>query len=344
MLGGGAPATFSQGGNPATYVPTAQPQMDQLFQSTIAGFPTQPGQTPAGQVYPGAQQLFGQFVTGQPGTSQFGNTQAILDTMGGANLAYQQGQAGAPLLQQAGQSILNTGFDPQQALFNRTQSQVLDQGNVANAMAGVASTPYGASGNANNLANFDINWQNNLLNREATAGQAGTALLNAAPTLAATSGATPFNAATGINNAALTGAGTLAQLGNNQFALPQQVLNDLQSYLQLGQAASAGALQGGNLGFNQTAQGIGGLVSGIGGVNNLLGGSGGGLLGGGGAGSALSSLGGTTLPGATALPDFAAGSIGGGADLGAIAAPSATLDAGASAGGAGSFLSALPFS
>ena len=163
--------------------------------------------------------------------------------------------------------------------------------------------------------------------------------------MAATSGATPFNAATGINNAALTGAGTLAQLGNNQFALPQQVLNDLQSYLQLGQAASAGALQGGNLGFNQTAQGIGGLVSGIGGVNNLLGGSGGGLLGGGSsAGSALSSLGGTTLPGATALPDFAAGSIGGGADLGAIAAPSATLDAGASAGGAGSFLSALPFS
>ncbi len=65
--------------------------------------------------------------------------------------------------------ILQTGFDPQNALYNRTAGQVMDSGNAINSMNGIAGTPYGAGEMNRNMNNFNINWQNNLLNREKTA-------------------------------------------------------------------------------------------------------------------------------------------------------------------------------
>ena len=67
------------------------------------------------------------------------------------------------------QQILQTGFDPQSQLYNRTAGQVSDQSNAINAMSGVAGTPYGAGLSDMNMRNFNIDWQNNLLNRERTA-------------------------------------------------------------------------------------------------------------------------------------------------------------------------------
>lgn len=81
----------------------------------------------------------------------------------------------APLTQ-AAQTILNAGYDPQNALFNRTQQQLLDQSNALNAMSGVANSPYGAGVTGENLSNFDIDWQNNLLNRMSTAAGAAQGL------------------------------------------------------------------------------------------------------------------------------------------------------------------------
>lgn len=287
-FGGGAPQTFSSGGNPAPYVPKAQPQMDALLQQVMGYFPTNPANTPAGQFYPEAQSAYGNWISpSNPVASYALNTAAQA-----GNLA---GQA-APQLFGAGSNILNLGADPQQALFDRTQQQVLDQSNVARSMAGLGSTPYGASLNSNALSNFDINWQNNLLNRMITGAQAGGSLMQGASGLQAEAGALPYQTALGIGQNALGGLGSLVSLGNAQYALPQQLANDLQSYLQLGQSASGLALQGGNLGFNQTAQGIGGLLSG---ANSLFGGnglfSGGGLFGGGG-GSALSGAGAAFAP------------------------------------------------
>lgn len=290
MMGGGSPQTFSRGGNPAPYVPMAQPQADQSFQNIVQQMIGSLGpnfsNTPAGFAYPGAQAIF-QNLQNPLNAGSVGTTAANEAMQGAANAAW-MGATGAPLLQQAGQQVLQTGFDPQQELFKRQQQQLLDQSNVANSMAGLGSSPYGASATANALGNFDLNWQNNLLNRMMQAGQSGTALLNAAPTLAATSTALPFASASGIGQGAQSALGNLTQLGNNQFVLPQQILNDLQSYLGLGQAASQLGLQGGNLGFNQTAQGIGGLLSGANtlfGNNGLL--SGGSGLFGGGAGAGL---------------------------------------------------------
>ena len=110
----------------------------------------------------------------------------------------------------------------------------------------------------------------------------------------------PYNTGLGIANNALSGLSNVTNLGNQQYALPQEVLNALSAYLRLGQAASLGSGQLGELGFNQTAQGLGGLIGGANtlfGNNSLLGGSSGlfgnsGLLGGlgglfGGGGAAL---------------------------------------------------------
>lgn len=262
------------------YTPTAQPQADTSYQSIINSLLGQIGPSgagsPAGQLFPGAQNSFNWFANPSlPGS--FGNAagnQALTGAQVGAGL----GGAGGPALQNAGMGILQTGFDPQNALFRQQQGLVADQSNVANSMAGVGGTPYGASTTANALGNFDLNWQNNLLKRQGLAGTAAEPLLQAAPTLAASSAALPFQTGVGINQAGLTGAQGLAQLGNNQFAIPQALLNDLQSYLNLGQSASGISGTLGNMGVNQTGNMIGGALSGL---SSLFGGGGsGGLLGG----------------------------------------------------------------
>jgi hypothetical protein len=298
-----------------------------------------------------------------------------------------------PGLQAAGNQILQTGFDPQNALYDRTLNQVRNQTGVNNAFSGVNNSPYGADVTGNALSNFNIDWQNNLLNRQATAGQADNALQQGAlalgtgignlgqqglginqgaANLAAGSAALPSNVFTGnqaqiaqalqqagnlysgsqslqgqgLQNLlqgtspafnlyntqggnVLSGLSNLTNLGNNQYQLPQQTLNDLQSYLQLGQAASGisgnlGSLglqeqQNAMSGFGQLAGGANNVLfgsQGIGGANGLLGGAGG-LFGGGGG-----------------IPVFSG-------DLGATAAAAGDF---AGAGGAGDVAaSALPF-
>ena len=91
-------------------------------------------------------------------------------------------------------------------------------------------------------------------------------------------GSAPYNTAAGIANNSVSGLSNLTQLGNNQFALPQQAISDLMQYMGLGQSASGLSGQLGNLGFQQTAQGLGGGLSAL----NMLGGQGGMLSGGGG--------------------------------------------------------------
>jgi hypothetical protein len=133
----------------------------------------------------------------------------------------------------------------------------------------------------------------------------------------------PYQTGAGIAGNALTGLGNLqnqlsgaTNIGNNQFLLPQQVMGDLMQYMGLGQRASDISGNLGQMGFNQTAQGLGGALSGANmlfGNNGMLRGGGGGGLGGlfgglfGGGGPALDMAGvaqtGAGLSGATGL-DF----------------------------------------
>jgi hypothetical protein len=363
MGGGGSPASASTGGNPNAYIPQNQPAFDQAYQgilnsmnnASVAG--STPGQinwpyaeTAAmnvannpylNQAISGGVNAAGQ--GGPLGSSLYGYGSSILpqaasnpyvqQALQGAQQGANYGAGGAAQLYGGANQLMGTGFDPQNALYNRTLQQTNDAANAANASAGIGSTPYGASVVGNTDANFNINWQNQQLARQNTALQGAGAAYGAAPGLAASSAALPSNVYTGnIANmlSGLASAGSLANLGintgyqasqlpyststsaanntlgalgtantvgNQQYDIPQNILNNIQSYLGLGQSATGLGFQGGQMGFNQLAGGIGGGLAGLntlGGANGIFPGafssaaSGiGGLLGGaGGAGAA----------------------------------------------------------
>lgn len=418
-------------------------------------------------------------------------------------------------------NILQQGFDPQQALFNQQQNLVQQQAQAAAAAAGLGGSAYGASTVGNTLGNFDLNWQNNLLNREnvalgaalpaqaqgvnvlgapystatnlgqgaagiqstgagieqagaglqstganlqGAAGQlfgtglnlpasVGTAYGNLAglggqlqsaglqlptniasqygtlaqgignlgqeainlqnlPTTSlesmlsglntgaagatsaanapassllsglgsalqtgqsglsspfslggaitspfsqtATLGGLPYNTlSTGTGNA-LSALGNFTNIGNQQYTIPQQLAQDLQSYLQLGQSASQLSGQLGALGQQELGQSLSGIGSALGTGSNLLFGNSlgnsGGLLGLTGLGSSglsglsatdLAGLGSAAVPG-TALTD-ASVLAGGGLDVGSTAAGTLGDAAVGSGGGGFSLGSLLPF-
>lgn len=101
----------------------------------------------------------------------------------------------------AGNAVLNTAFDPQNALYNRTAQQTQDQTRVAEAARGITSSPYGAGVEASAMNNFNIDWQNAQLARQ-------------------TQGLTSYNQTQG---AAGTGSTTAANLGQQAVGQTQAV-------------------------------------------------------------------------------------------------------------------------
>lgn len=104
-------------------------------------------------------------------------------------------QQGASSLQGVGQSnaayvpqALATAFDPQNALYNQQFQQNQDQQNAINSMSGVTG-PYAAGVSGQSAQNFNTNWLNQELGRQATG--AGTA---------ATLAGTANNSYTGASN------------------------------------------------------------------------------------------------------------------------------------------------
>jgi hypothetical protein len=114
------------------------------------------------------------------GTTQLNtNPNASYDAAGTTALGANMTSTANSLLPGVGQ-IMSTAFDPQQALFAKMYQQQQDQSNVTNAQNGVSGTPYGAGLAQQNNQNFDINWQNQQLQRQATGASAAGGLLNAA--------------------------------------------------------------------------------------------------------------------------------------------------------------------
>jgi hypothetical protein len=201
-------------------------------------------------------------------------------------------------------SILQSGMDPRGALYNRTQQQVTDQQNAVNSLSGVGTSPYGAGVTGQAQQNFNIDWQNQQLQRQIAAGQAASGLsgqqasnIQGAGSLL--SGLTGAGAGLGLGVAGerlaqgqagakalsdLTTAGGNLQLGgaSQQLANTQGGANILNQLIQggggLGLSAASGQLAntigGGNL-LNALSQGAGGLGSELttGQLNNLTGGA-----------------------------------------------------------------------
>jgi hypothetical protein len=222
--------------------------------------------------------------------------------------SYQSGanQAGQ-MMQQGGQAAFNTGgalntasgnvlqtaFDPQSALYNRYLQQTEQQFQATNAQSGIASSPYAAGLNAQNLQNFNISWQaQQLANQIAGLNAAGSGFSTGANLQQGGAGevaagaALPFNTYNAIQQAPLAALSGLQQYG---IASQTPQINQNTGYAQLLglQPALAGAQ-------NQTAQtqaalqqqmvsqlgaGIGGLfglgMGGLGGIGSFGGGGGG---------------------------------------------------------------------
>jgi hypothetical protein len=114
--------------------------------------------------------------------SDFATNQQIPQLQGAANNLTGAAQSTLPYANQA----LQAGFDPQNALYNRTQQQVQDQANAINAMYGLSSSPYGAGVANQAMSNFNIDWQNQQLARQ---GQGAQTAGNIAQTAAGEYGA-----------------------------------------------------------------------------------------------------------------------------------------------------------
>lgn len=118
-------------------------------------------------------------------TAGLGMAMPILqDALQKGQITWEQAQSLMPLVTAglpAAQSILNTGFDPQRALYDRSYQQMQQQENAGAAQQGLSGSPF-AAGLANDASrNFNIDWQNNQLGRETQAlGAFDSATSNAA--------------------------------------------------------------------------------------------------------------------------------------------------------------------
>lgn len=178
-----------------------------------------------------------------------------------------------PALMSAGNSLYNTALDPQGALYNQLLQQTQSQANATNSMYGLGSSAAGAGLTNNATNNFNLDWQNQQLGRQATGLQglegaysqganvlgASQSMYNQAPGLQLQSGTVPFETAASAYQLPGQAASTLY---NNQYGA------DVQPYL-----SAAG--MGGNYNTGQQQNPYGqqaasgqALFSGLNGISN----------------------------------------------------------------------------
>lgn len=201
----------------------------------------------------------------------------------GANFASPMGQnaavgaynAGGGLMNLGGNtlpawagSIFNQSMDPQQALYARTLQQVQDQTRAGNAATGVGTTPYGAGIEAQQLRDFNIDWQNQQLQRQIAGAQAGGGLIGQGAGLVGQGAALQANAPGQYTGASAIPYGTFGQIGQGQLGalsglqgygqsaaqIPQQQIQDYFGYLGAGNQAGGVANQTAGLGLQQNQQ------------------------------------------------------------------------------------------
>jgi hypothetical protein len=232
-----------------------------LLPQTMTGFNTNSNQT--GAVQPYVDQL---------------NQYARFAQMAGLN-SWEQAQALMPLvtsnLGAAGQ-ILNTGFDPQGALYDRSYQQMRQQANATAGQSGLAGSPF-AAGLANDASrNFNIDWQNAQLGRQTTALNAYDSAIGS--DISAFSGLNTAGAGTGLTAlgtaGGLTGqaSGILTGAMQNDFTDSQASMNNAVNRY----TGMLGGATGAYNTLNNTAQGYYGLAnnyfnSGVNNYNSLMG-------------------------------------------------------------------------
>jgi hypothetical protein len=298
--------------------PTTQfPNSPQAAQNLFSGIGGLDQFSLGGQTLPEILQLaqgIGGAATGPQGQFATGTAGQIAPQLvqGGQGLiGAGQGLTGAaqgmlPYVQQ----ILGQAFDPQGAVYNQALSQTQNQTGANLANTGVGSTPYGASVMGNTLGNFNLGWQNNLLNRQATglgaaggalgqiggAEQTGGNLISGGGDLAMQGGMLPFATLQGLNTAGMQGLSGAIGAGNQASQVPQTAIGDWLNYLSGGNQAisqnNAANLAAANFQAQQQQQEYQNIASAFGGIGSLGGGlfGAGGIFGKGRGGGAFSGL------------------------------------------------------
>jgi hypothetical protein len=237
---------------------------------------------------------------------------ALAGTAGqyGAQLGQQaQGNYGAQqYLQGAGQQVYNLAMDPQSALYNRTQQQLGDQVNAGQAQRGLGGSAVGGSEYNQAMSNFNIDWQNQQLQRATQGasalsglyGQAGSYGQLGNADLAASLGA-------GAQGAQYTGMQgmlpyqTAQNMTNNQLQQASGIQGQAIPYMNYGQGATSQAYNAASQNAGATGalvnQGISALGNSSWGQNLFGGGGGGGTVGYGTGDAGASSFG--VTPGST---------------------------------------------
>lgn len=252
----------TSGGSNNAYIPEGRPGTDQNFIYNKDQYQTALGQQ-QGNVSPYNQLLLqNQFYGPYSGNAQNAANAAGQSYQNNANQAsalsqgnygyaqqqmqnaqqqqqlYQQGlgniQQSTGNLYSGGNQILQTALDPQNALYNRTAQQLTDQTRAAQYARGIQSSPLGASVESNALGNFNIDWQNQQLQRQAQGLQ---------------------SAASAYGSAGNQYTGYLGSINQNNAQNTQNIAGAQQNAFGLGQQA-AGAYQSAGQTPYQTNQNI----------------------------------------------------------------------------------------
>jgi hypothetical protein len=267
------------------------PGMNQAAGGAMGGIGSLPNY--AADIYPGYQSTYGNFYQGNPFMGS-----ALQDVQGAARAGQGVGQNqinAGNMLSQGGASmipyttsLLQAGFDPQQSLYNRTQQQLQEQTRAGLAARGLDMSPYGAGVENKAMSDFNIDWQNNLLNRMTQGAQGAGGLLGAAGGAMQTgaglgqqgygtltdAATLPYRTMIGMGSDQFSGLGQLQGAGQAASQIPQQQIQDYLAYLGVGnQAGQVGnqlaqvGLNQANMGFNQgqvLGQNLGSSLSGLG--------------------------------------------------------------------------------
>jgi hypothetical protein len=176
---------------------------------------------------------------------QYGALGTQLQGAAGLDFGAQQG------LLNAGQQVYQTALDPQNALYNRTAQQLQDQTGATNSMYGLGSSAAGAGVANQAMSNFNIDWQNQQLQRQLQGLQGYGQAAGQAGQLAGQGGAL------GAAGAGYTQqAGQVPyQAGQNIAAAPGQLGNTYGSYLNQNVYGPAQGIQGAAIPYMNYGQG-----------------------------------------------------------------------------------------
>jgi hypothetical protein len=243
---------------PQIYQPQFQGQADQ---GAISGIGSLGQYNTAGASLP----QYGQITQNVVNNPYAGLYQQGANNTAAAGWGVGQGQIGAGMdLMGAGQamlpyaqSILQTGFDPQNALRDRTQQQLTDSIRAGESARGIAMSPYGAGIENKGLSDFNIDWQNAQLQRQNTAAQGAGYLTNSGgnainlgqnvSTLGLQSltnaAGLPYATANTIGTNQMGALGQYGQYGQQAASIPQQQIADYLQYLGVGNQAGGVANQ-----------------------------------------------------------------------------------------------------